>query len=143
MESIVGIWRIISFDLVSESRGILQPFGEALNGLVYYLQNGFMSGIISGSGRPDVSATATLGIPDSERVAISRRFIAYAGKYTIEDNTVFHHVEVSFVPNLMRKEAHRNLFEVQGNRMTTRSIPKNTGNEEPVLELSWERIGTF
>ncbi len=140
MSEIVGTWELKSLTFTEKEKIVSYPFGRNVNGLVIYHGNGYMSGVISGEGRPEVSSTATRGISDAERLAISRNFIAYAGKYRIEDDMVCHMVMSSFLPNLMNEESHNSKFEVNGNILITTSIPQNDLNKNIVLQVIWEKI---
>ena len=137
---IVGTWKLKSLTFMDEGRIVSHPFGRSVNGLVIYQETGYMSGIISGEGRPEVTSTATKGISDAERLAISKNFIAYAGEYRIEGDIIYHKVMSSFLPNLMNEESHNSKFEMKENTLITTSMQQNNPDSNLALQVIWEKI---
>ncbi len=137
MSSIIGTWKLLSYQLRKKGN-ISFPLGENVRGLLIYQENGYMSGIISGENRPDVTSPASMGISEKERLEISKNFIAYSGKFFVEGNKIVHSVEVSFVPNLMGKTNHAGTFEVNDNNLTISSIPQLYNGV--CMEAKWDKI---
>lgn len=137
---IIGTWKLLSFEVIKDDETRVNPFGKELNGLLIYHENGYMSGIISGEGRPNISSTASMGISEKERAAIAQNFIAYAGKYHINGDMVIHEIEVSFLPNLIGEKSHSNSFIVMNNKLITVSKNQNLGNNSISVTLEWERV---
>ena len=133
MSKIIGTWRLQSFELQLSNEEIIFPFGKEAKGLLIYEPNGFMSGMISGEGRPNVSKPATIGIPENERAAIANKFIAYAGRYIIERNNIIHKIEVSFIPNLMGESSHAGNFQVEDNKLLISSDISEKGKTASVI----------
>lgn len=139
MNTIIGTWKLLS--IVMNNAGLNhKPFGEKVTGLLIYHENGYMTGIISGENRPKISRPAMFGIPEEERLAISNHFIAYGGKYSIEEDTVSHEIMVSFVPNLMDGTPHRSKFSLADNQLIIKSEPIHQKDHIITLTLTWERV---
>ena len=73
-------------------------------------------------------------------IAISKNFISYAGKYTVEDDKIIHNIMVSFVPNLMEEKAHTISFLFSGNKLITMSQPIHRNGHKISITLTWERV---
>ncbi len=139
MKTIIGTWRLLSLELRKETGEVIFPLGKEVKGLLLYQNDGFMSGIISGEGRPNVSVPAAVGIPDAERLAISKNFIAYSGRYSIDNDKIVHSVEVSFVPNLMGNSSHIGTFSLIGDNLSIKSKQLSKKNKNYLIVI-WERI---
>lgn len=137
MDSIIGTWKLLSYELKKEGK-VIFPLGKKVNGLLLYQENGFMSGIISGENRPNVTKPATMGIPDNERLEISKNFIAYSGKYCVDNDKIIHSIEVSFIPNLIGDTSHFGIFELKGNNLVIKSTPLSL--KEIIVEVTWVKV---
>ncbi len=141
MESIVGTWRLCTIQLKCSSNEPVYPFGKNVRGLLIYHDNGYMSGIISGSDRPFVSSPALTGIKEHERAAIAMHFNAYAGRYEIKADKVIHNIEVSFVPNLMKDSSHISRYVLAGDILILSStIPSSDTGPDISIVISWRRV---
>ncbi len=140
MNSIIGTWELVSLE-VKNSKHILTPFGKNVKGLLIYQSNGFMSGIISGEERPQVSSAALFGLSEKERSEIAKNFIAYAGTFHVENDKIIHHVKVSFIPNLMVKSAHTSSFSLNNNRLEITSKQADKTGETITITLIWQWLG--
>ena len=140
MKSITGTWRLLSLELKKKTGETVYPFGKEVKGLLLYQRDGYMSGIISGEGRPHVSVPATMGIPENERLAISKNFIAYAGKYHTEGHKIIHAVEVSFIPNLTGSSSHAGTFSFINNKLCITSEQGSGSNNEFLIKVTWEKV---
>ena len=140
MQSIKGTWLLQSLIMENENKTI-EPFGRNVKGVLIYTEDGYMTGIISATERPNVSSPAMMGLSDEERIAISKNFNAYAGRYKVEADKIIHYVESSFVPNLMTLQEHVLSFNVEDNKLVTVSIPAIKELQSNQIILTWERAG--
>jgi len=140
MKSITGTWRLLSLEIRKKDNEVIYPFGKEVKGILIYQNNGYMSGMISGEGRPNVSAPATMGIPEKERLEISKNFIAYAGKYLVEDNRIIHDIEVSFIPNLMGSSSHAGNYHLDGNNLCITSEQRAGRNNDSSIKVVWGKV---
>src|ERR1700748_2019597 len=90
----IGTWKLVDYSFLHEDGTVEKPWGENVVGYLLYSAEGYMSGNLSPAGRrQNVEAT------EGQKPRRKRDYIAYAGPYTVEGNTVTHHVEVSLFPN--------------------------------------------
>ena len=101
--AVVGAWKLISYareDAVSGET--TRPWGENPSGYLMYLPDGHMSAVLTSEGRKSVPST------DEKQVAqLFFSMAAYAGTYTVEGDTVVHHVEVAWLPNWVGSDQPR------------------------------------
>ena len=138
MDTIIGTWELSSLEL-KIGKKTTYPFGENLSGLLIYQENGYMSGIMSGENRPDITSPAIMGIDNKERVEIAKNFIAYSGRYEVDGNKIIHKVIASFVPNLMNGQPHISYYLLQDKRLWISSPPAKKDGKEVSVMLIWKR----
>ena len=122
--SILGAWKLISFareDTVSGE--IIRPWGDVLTGYLMYLPDGHMSAVLTAGGRQAAA-------PGDEKQAakLYSSMAAYAGTYTVHDDTVVHHVDVAWLPGWVGSDQPRK-FKLEGETLTIRTQPiRNTAD---------------
>lgn len=79
-------------------------------------------------------------IPVAELAEAFTTFNAYAGRYTLEGNTVTHHLEVASIPNRVGTDLVRTFTMVSGNRVILKTSPVVKDGVLQVFELVWERL---
>ncbi len=137
---IVGAWRLIATSATAEAGApVPAPFGTNPTGLLIYTAEGRMSATISYGERKPLSIADRVCSPAEERAAAFSTFIAYAGRYTLSEDRVIHHVELSLVPNWVDIDLVR-LVRFEGERMVLRTPPISVGGVSEVVELVWERV---
>ncbi len=137
---IVGTWELARASATTEAgAAVADPFGINPTGLLIYTAEGRMSAIISHGGRKPLSIADRVSSPAEERGAAFSTFIAYAGRYTLSEDRVTHHVELSLVPNWVNTDLVR-LVRFEGERMTLRTPPISIGGVSEVVDLLWERV---
>jgi hypothetical protein len=114
---LVGTWRFVDFRLIRTADGqVTRPWGNTHKGQIVYSPDGFMSVVIS-------RADGTL---------------AYCGPYTIEGDTVVHHIEIASDPKLVGTAQRRHAM-LEGRRVTLTSEVSLFGGEGTKANLVWER----
>jgi hypothetical protein len=111
-----------------------------VRGYLLYSAEGYMSGNL-GPARRKRGVIERIG-PDPEstdRPRRNRRYIAYTGRYTVDGNTVTHHVEASLFPLWVGRPEVRE-FQFDGDRLTLRTGPLKRGRHTMVAQLIWERV---
>ena len=139
MELIAGTYRLLSLEARSKDHGAMFPLGRDVRGVVIYGGDGYMSGMISGENRPNVTSPALAGMSKEEREAIAKTFIAYAGKYTVRDGWIIHDVEVSFIPNLMGGPSHIHSYRLDGDTLTITPRPVSMNMKRTEVILTWKK----
>src|SRR5262249_32390538 len=117
---VLGTWKLKSFVRVLTATGErIHQFGEHPSGYLSYSADGRMYAIVTSDNRvrPRDENPA-----DEERAKLHRTMIAYAGTYTLEDDKVTHHVDVSW--NEVRTDSDEvRFYKLEGNILTITTAP--------------------
>jgi len=136
---LVGLWRLVSFELRDLDGQASCPFGEAAQGYIIYGENGHMSVNIMAAGRTRFASDDQTAATSEEKIAAADTYISYAGRYSLEDGKVLHHVDVSFFPNWVGTDLIR-LFEIKGDLLSLSTPTIRVGGERRTAHLLWERV---
>jgi hypothetical protein len=89
-ETLVGMWRLVSFDVEAQATGKRKPaFGNAPKGRLVLLANGFMMLFITAEGRRSAKT-------DEEKIDGFNTMIAYSGKYSVEGENFITDVDLAW-----------------------------------------------
>jgi hypothetical protein len=144
---LIGIWKLISATAIY-SDGTIDPevYGTNPSGYITYTADGHMMVMFSKSDRPPFSQDVRSPFSDEMRSlsleALAQAFMtfnAYAGSYTLQGNTVTHHLEVASIPNRVGTDLVRT-FTISENRLTLKTSPTFNNGVSQVFELVWERL---
>ncbi|MEM7556889.1 MAG: lipocalin-like domain-containing protein [Cyanobacteria bacterium P01_A01_bin.84] len=144
---LLGTWKLISITAISPDGNINQEaFGSNPVGYITYTPESKMTVIFSKSDRALLPGNAPSPLTDfihsvsfEERAIAFTTFNAYAGSYTINGNTVTHHVEIASVPNRVGKNLTRT-FSLKDNQVTLRTPQSKSDRTPKIFELVWERV---
>ncbi|MGH2414628.1 MAG: lipocalin-like domain-containing protein [Microcystaceae cyanobacterium] len=144
---LLGTWTLISAIAINPDGTVIpQVYGPNPIGYITYTPEKRMMVIFSKSDRPPFSkdirspfSKDIRSLPTEECVQAFSTFNAYAGTYTLNENTVTHHVEIASIPNRVGKDLVRT-FTLNGNRVTLKTPPTETDGVLKVFELVWERV---
>lgn len=139
--AIAGVWKLKSYSRrfldTGEIRNDLLP-----NAYILYSPGGYMMSItVEENRQPPAGSILT----DEERIRLFKTIIsAYAGSYTLEGDTVTHHVELSWNEAWTGTRQVR-CFSVNGNTMTLETTPRTAGTDSRqfINTLIWERVEAF
>jgi hypothetical protein len=135
-DGILGAWSLVSFD-VDEGTGKHKPrFGPDPVGYLIYSANARMAAVLAGTHRPALKSPDGAAASEKDRTEALLNFLAYAGRYEVRGDRVFHHVEVSVFTNLMGTTLERQ-FDLKGDTLTIRTLPPEIWNGSNVLV--WKR----
>jgi hypothetical protein len=129
----IGTWKLIDYSFLHEDGSVEKPWGDHVVGYLLYSAEGYMSGNLSPAGRRHNVETAE-GVK-----ARKRDYIAYAGPYTVEGDTVTHHVEVSLFPNWLGT-AQLRYHKREGDRLILRTPPIASGKDVVAVQLTWQKV---
>lgn len=135
-QRLVGVWRLVAFEVHTPGQPIRQPFGPDALGILIYTPTGAMAGQLMRPGRSSfASSTITRGT-DAELAEAATGYVAYAGTYSVNDaeRVVTHHVTMSLFPNLVGTDQHR-LIVFDGEHLELRTPPE----QGRTMILRWER----
>ena len=93
-KDLVGTWRMLSWKKKTVSSGeTVDAHGPNPVGYLSYGADGRVQAIVVRRDRP---APETLPPTDTEKLRLFDSMLAYAGTYTLDDEKVIHHVDVSW-----------------------------------------------
>lgn len=134
-QRLIGVWRLVSFEVHGPSQPIRRPFGPDAVGILIYTANGTMAGQLMRPGRTSFASTTITRGSDAELVEAATGYVAYAGTYSVTRDTVIHHVTMSLFPNLVGTDQHRRVaFDGEFLELST---PPDAGR---VMILRWQRM---
>ena len=98
----MGTWKLVSVSsITSTGERSETPYGSKPVGLLSYTADGRVSALISYDGRKSLSPG---GGSLQEQADAFKTFLAYAGRYTLSDDKVIHHVEISSIQNYVDRD---------------------------------------
>jgi hypothetical protein len=142
---LIGIWKLISATAIhADGTVVLDVYGANPTGYITYTAEGHMMVMFSRSDRAFLSqevqsplSREMSTVPIEELAQAFTTFNAYAGTYTLNGNTVSHHLEIASIPNRVGTTLVRN-FVLSQNRLTLKTSPALINGVEKVFELVWE-----
>jgi len=140
-ERLVGSWRLVSYEARhGDGRPAVYPLGTDAKGYLLYTANGLMSAQIMRLDRRLYQAEGLSDGTDAESAEAARGYVAYAGPYHVEDDSVVvHQPEVSLFPNWVDATAARKAVLVGRRLELTTAAPVLFGEEQLTVVLVWER----
>jgi len=141
----VGTWRLLDYSFIHEDGVIEHPWGTDVRGYLLYSAEGYMSGNLSPANdwaSRRARLTAALKAHDvrlAGRAAGRRDYIAYTGRYTVEGDTITHHVEASLFSNWVGRPELR-YYNFEGDTLTLRTGPVQSGKHTIIAQLVWQRV---
>jgi hypothetical protein len=133
MGTLVGAWKLISFEERSPDGQRKEPYGPDPIGILIYTDTGHMSVQIMRRDRaalPDV-AFEEIGA-DQLKEAVAG-FTGFCGTYQddTDNHVVIHHVECHILPGSIGKDLRRT-YELMGDRLVLRPTASRA--------ITWERV---
>jgi hypothetical protein len=133
---LVGTWKLVSASYTTDKGQLVKDtYGPNPTGFLTYTVDGRMMAIIARGGRKPLSVANQVTAPASERAEAFSTITAYAGRYSVADGKVIHHVEVSVVQNEVNTDKVRTIARLEGKRVTLR-----VDGARITAELVWERV---
>lgn len=144
---LIGTWKLISaIAILPDGTLDSEVYGNHPSGQITYTSDGYMMVMFSKGDRPPFSQDVRSpfseqihSVPIEELAQAFVSFNAYAGTYTVDGNTVTHHLTVASIPNRVGTELIRT-FAIDGNRLTLKTAPIQNNGILQVFELLWERL---
>ncbi len=139
-DKLVGTWKLLSASL-STAGGERNdaPFGPSPTGFLTYTREGRMSAMISYGGRKPLSVSDWSLAAVDEKAEAFGTFLAYSGRYTVTEDQVIHHVEISSLQNSVNTDLVR-LIKFQVDRIILATPPTSINEKIQTWELVWERV---
>src|SRR5260370_16213393 len=137
-EILIGAWELVSAVERDVETGVENNIlGERPLGFILYTPDGYMSAQLQGPARAPFEEGDLLRDSPEEYVAARRRYIAYSGRFFVDEakRSLSHEMAVSFFPNWVGQRQVR-LVEGDGERpqLTTRGPQRFNGtlNAAPI-----------
>src|SRR5262249_28603397 len=139
--SLVGTWRLVSYEARDSKGEPHHPLGEHVSGLLIYDSSGNMSAHVMRTDRPLFAANDAARGTDSEVRAAFEGHDSYFGAYTIDQarQTVTHHVRGASYPNWIGSDQLRH-FKFEGSRLLLSTPSIVFDGQSLDYTLIWERI---
>jgi Lipocalin-like domain len=132
-KDLIGAWILEGWALVYEDgRAAEYPLGRDAKGLILYTGDGRMSATLMRAGRKPFSTGDA-----SEKAQAYDDCFAYAGRYEVRGDAVFHTIEVATNPAIAGITSTRNI-QLDGNRLTL-SGPDFSPGSPRYHRIIWRR----
>jgi hypothetical protein len=133
-QELLGAWKLESWALLYEDgRPPEYPLGRHAVGLILYTPDGHMSATLARRGREALEST--------DATAKAKAYdgcFAYAGRYEVRGEAVFHSIEVATNPALAGVTSTRNIH-LNGDRLTL-SGPDFSPDAPRYHRIIWRRV---
>jgi Lipocalin-like domain len=135
-ERLVGTWGLVSFTLKHPTGRETHPYGTDAVGMLVYDDKGHMSGQIMSRRRPLFANERPRGGSDHEVRTAFEGYIAYFGRYTVDEVTalVTHHVDGALLPNWIASQQKRMFAFREGHLVLSAKIEVGM-----LVEIIWKR----
>lgn len=137
-QSLVGTWRLVSFQTQDEDGNISHPFGHDVVGFITYTSDGHMAVQFGRADRRGPEDGGWVGATSNDIAAAARDYYAYCGTYEVRDREVVHKIALSLMPNWIGREQVR-LTALDADRVTLSTPPLPVDGRPQVATLVWER----
>lgn len=139
LHDLVGAWELISVVEVFADGDRRPELGDNASGYLCYSPDGIVSAVLGNMERGTSSAGDPQTTPDADLAAMARQFIAYAGPYTVEGDTVVHHVDVALFSNWQGGDQIRRV-RLDANQLIIQASPRTGADGRSFhSELRWGR----
>ena len=139
--SLLGTWRLLSYEARDPQGRVQYPLGENVSGLLIYDGGGNMSAHIMKNDRACFAAKDPAHGTNGELRAAFEDYGSYFGTYTIDQarQTVTHHVRGAWYPNWIGYDQVRH-FKLDGSRLLLSTAPLMWNGQSLEYILTWERV---
>jgi hypothetical protein len=134
---LLGTWKLQSHVATTAAGERTTLYGERPTGYLTYSPDGRMHAIGTSDGRTVPKGAAPT---DDRRLTLYDTMFAYAGTYTLEQDKVTHHVDISWNHHWTGTDQIR-FYKLTGNTLviTTNEISPTTGAETHYV-VTWEKV---
>lgn len=121
-EQVIGAWSLLEYTRENAEGERYYPLGKDATGYLLYTPDGYMSAQLMAQGRPKYTlGDLHTGTPD-EMSQAAHGYHAYSGRFEVdeENQTVYHHMEMSMIPNRIGQVQDRKIV-IEGDKITITS----------------------
>ena len=140
VEELYGTWKVLSFTQHFVETGETKDvFGKTPTGFLSYSRDGRMNAILVSDTRPRPAEMAQA--TTEEKAQLLTSMYAYTGTFTVDGNTVIHHIDVSWNENWTGTEQVRNV-RLEADKLYISTNPQSNGFDGKIIvgELVWEKV---
>jgi hypothetical protein len=133
---LVGIWRLVSWELEAEDGNVHNLFGSHPRGYLIVTREGRMMALVTADKRH-------AGMSDAERAALHKTMLSYTGRYRLEGAEFITTVDASWNEGWNATEQRRH-FRIEANRLFVETEPGPSilyPGKNDFRRLVWERDG--
>lgn len=135
-DKLVGSWKLVSASsTTSKGERNDTPYGLNPAGVLTYSEDGRVTSLISYGERRLLSISSRT----EEQAEAFNTFLAYSGRYTLGDDKVTHHIEISSIQNYVGKDLVRNI-RLEGDQIVLITPPTMVNGKIQSVELTWQRL---
>jgi len=136
---LVGVWRLVWWSARAADGSVTYPFGAQATGQIIYTAGGEMAVQIAAGGRANHPTEDPFGGTEAEQAAAFGSYLAYSGRFAIEEDAVVHLVDQSLFPNWVGS-IQRRLASLDGGDLVLATVPMEVGGSMVLNELRWRRV---
>ena len=139
--SLLGTWRLVSFEGRDSKGQVQHPFGERVTGQLVYDAGGNMSAQIMRDARSTFASNDAARGSDREVREAFEGYFGYFGTYSVDavKHTVTHHVQGSSFPNAIGGDQVR-FYRFEGDRLLLSTPPITLRGTSLEFVLVWEHV---
>ena len=134
----LGTWQLVSCEIKDENGQSSYPFGQNPLGFLIYTPDGHISATLMRAERHKFESADIAAASTDEQVIAFQTYLAYCGKYEIQDNKIIHHIETSLFPNWVGVKQER-FFEFKENQLTLSTPPLLMNGKQQVGCVIWKK----
>ncbi|TVQ08004.1 MAG: hypothetical protein EA368_12715 [Leptolyngbya sp. DLM2.Bin27] len=141
---LVGWWRLVSITaLMADGTVNAAIYGAHPTGSITYSTDGHMMVMFARGDRPFLGGDPTspfdlAAVPQADLAEAFTGFSAYAGTYTVDGSTVYHHLTTASIPNRVGITLART-FSISGHQLTLKTPESGARDGATSFELVWHR----
>ncbi|TCL71600.1 lipocalin-like protein [Hydrogenispora ethanolica] len=132
VQDLVGVWKLVSWEVLNPSQKIARPFGERPVGYLIYHPHGYVTVTVMQS-PADVNGMEALFRKWMQPNASALGFFSFCGRFEVAGETVRHHLEVCSIAEWVGQTQVRNC-RFEGERLTLGAV-----EDQSEHRLVWER----
>lgn len=121
-EKVIGTWTLLEYTRENKDGERFYPLGKDATGFLMYTPDGYMSAQLMAQGRRNYSLGELHTGTTEEMAQAAHGYHAYSGRFEVdeENQTLYHHMEVSMIPNRLGQVQDR-IIKMDGDRITITS----------------------
>ena len=137
-QHLIGHWRLVSYIEQQGDGAWADALGPNAKGSISYWASGHMQVLIGALDRPRFRGEWD-SIPAADKARCLDRMVAYAGRFSVAEDRVLHHVDMCWIPNWEGRDLVRLASFPAPDRLLLRTEPAPPGRPRPMQEVLWER----